>query len=505
MPGRNIGFAMVFFCVFEKTYYILIINFCIIKNIFFRNTSLYCSWTFERSTTVNLPQDFITKINHLLQQDAPAFFATYQQEKVTGLRTNSLKISVDNFHKISPFNLEPVPFCPTGFYYQPEDQPGKHPFHQAGLYYIQEPSAMLVAEVLAPTPGEKVLDLCAAPGGKSTHLAALMNNSGLLVSNEIHPKRVKALSENIERLGVTNCLVTNESPQRLTDRFPGYFDKILVDAPCSGEGMFRKDPEAIEYWNCEHVNHCASMQKDILDSAYHMLKEGGIIVYSTCTFSPEENEQNIEAFLDRHPDVEPLPIEKQHGIQPGIAQWTKHNSKAVVNSARLWPHKLKGEGHFVVKMQKTGTAPAYDDKLAAANIDKEQLKLYRQFENTFLNITIERPFVAFKDQLYALPDNCPQLAGLKVTRSGLHLGTIKKNRFEPNHALAMALKQPDIKHTFNLPLEEDLWKKYLKGETLPSGDDRGWLAVTIAGFQIGWGKEVKGTIKNFYPKGLRKG
>ncbi|MEG6615839.1 RsmB/NOP family class I SAM-dependent RNA methyltransferase [Peptococcaceae bacterium 1198_IL3148] len=454
---------------------------------------------------MNLPLDFVNKINDLLQQDAEKFFSSYKEGKVSGLRINPLKIFKDKFLNIAPWDLESVPFCPTGFYYHAEDQPGKHPFHHAGLYYIQEPSAMLVAEVVAPKSDEKVLDLCAAPGGKSTHLAALMNNSGLLISNEIHPKRVKALSENIERLGVTNCVVTNESPERLAVKFPGYFDKILVDAPCSGEGMFRKDPEAMQYWNCDYVSHCASMQRDILESAYLMLKEGGILVYSTCTFSPEENEQSIEAFLERHPDFKLLPIEKNFGIEPGMVQWTKHHTETIVNTARLWPHRLKGEGHFVAKMLKTGATPTWQGKPATANATKEQIKFYQEFETKFLNITIDQPIIAFKDQLYALPNDCPPLVGLKIVRSGLHLGTLKKNRFEPNHALAMALKQQEIKNTFDLSMEEDLWKKYIKGETLPADDDRGWIVVTMAGFSLGWGKEVKGTVKNFYPKGLRKG
>lgn len=444
---------------------------------------------------MHLPEDFIAKMTVLLQEQAEDFFKSYHKEKVSSLRVNTIKVPATVFNDLFPYPLTPVPFCPTGFYYNSDDQPGKHPFHQAGLYYIQEASAMLPAQILAPQHHERVLDLCAAPGGKSTYLAALMDNTGLLVANEIHTKRVKALSENIERLGITNCLVTNETPEHLAERFPGYFDKILVDAPCSGEGMFRKDPEAASYWSNQHVQRCASIQADILDSAYHMLRAGGTLVYSTCTFSPEENEQTIEYFLNKYPDLKLLPIEKQHGIKEGMG--------ALADTARLWPHHLKGEGHFIAKLQKTAGS-AQQQPQQTSNVTDEQWQLLHQFCTTFLKINIDREkIMAFKNQLYLLPDYCPVITGLKVVRCGLHLGEVKKNRFEPNHALAIALKQHQAKHWLEVPLDGTEWKKYFRGETLTTNEDKGWLLVTVAGFPIGWGKEVKGVVKNFFPKGLR--
>lgn len=453
---------------------------------------------------MHLPADFIDKMQTLLQNQAADFFNSYEQEKTNSLRVNTLKISVAQFKDLIPFPLKPVAFCPTGFYYDGDQQPGKHPLHQAGLYYIQEASAMLPAQILAPQRHEKVLDLCAAPGGKSTYLAALMNNTGLLVANEIHHKRVKSLAENIERLGITNCLVTNESPEHLAQMFPGYFDKILVDAPCSGEGMFRKDPEAVNYWSNQHVQRCAAMQAAILESAYTMLRPGGTLVYSTCTFSPEENEQTIENFLSNHADMRLLPIEKQHGIKAGVVEWTKHNTTTIANAARLWPHHLKGEGHFVAKLHKLGESFTRELTQPQSNITPEQWQLFHRFCSDFLNIDFNREqIIAVKNQLHLLPEYCPPLTGLKVLRCGLHLGELKKNRFEPNHALAMALKQNQARYRLELPLDGDEWKKYLRGETLPSEQDRGWLLLTLAGFPIGWGKEVKGVVKNFYPKGLR--
>lgn len=452
---------------------------------------------------MKLPHEFVEKMNALLQEEASRFFATYEEEKANGLRFNPIKIDRDAFLSLVPFTLSPVPFCPTGFYYDAAEQPGKHPYHAAGLYYIQEPSAMFVAETLQPKPGEKVLDLCAAPGGKTTQLAAMMENTGFLLANEIHPKRVKALSENIERLGITNALVTNETPEKLADRFAGYFDKILVDAPCSGEGMFRKDEETIRYWSEEHVQQCAIKQRHILDCAYEMLKEGGILVYSTCTFSPEENEQTIEAFLQNYSDLELLSIEKVAGIQSGKPEWTKTRVDEIEKTARLWPHHLKGEGHFVAKVKKTSASPTWKGKSAMSNVSKQSLRDYRTFEKAVLKTEITKTIYAFQQHLFALPDDCPNFDGLKVVRAGLHLGELKKQRFEPNHALALALKKDEVLHSVDLQSSEAECGKYLRGETLTTNHDRGWVMITVDGYPIGWGKEVKGTVKNFYPKGLR--
>lgn len=453
---------------------------------------------------MNLPQDFIDRMKSLLQpNEFTAFIQTYEAEKTGGLRINPLKINRNEFKQLFSSSLQEVPFCENGFYFNSNIQPGKNPFHLAGLYYIQEPSAMFVAEVLAPKADEKVLDLCAAPGGKSTHLAGMMENTGLLIANEIHSKRVKALSENIERLGITNTLVTNETPERLAQRFPRFFDKILVDAPCSGEGMFRKDPKAIEFWSCEHVINCSKQQQHILDSAYTMLANGGTMVYSTCTFSAEENEQAIEHFLKKYPDMELLEIPKLFGIQNGVPEWSVSNNPQLAHTARLWPQHLKGEGHFVAKMRKVGTTEDTSVKYAKTNVTKQQLKDFHEFHNKYLNIKIDRTLYTFNTHLFSLPDLCPELTGLKVVRPGLHLGEFKKNRFEPNHAFALSLKKHEVKNSLSFSLNDDMWLLYVKGETIQTDHDRGWLLILIEGYPLGWGKESKGIIKNFYPKGLR--
>ncbi len=433
------------------------------------------------------------------------FFLSYRQQRAFGLRVNSLKITPETLAKQSGFHLKSIPFCPSGFYYEETDKPGKHPYHQAGLYYIQEPSAMFVAEQIGARPGEKVLDLCAAPGGKSAQIAAAMNNEGLLVANEVYPKRARALSENIERMGITNTLVTNETPERLADYFPGYFNRILVDAPCSGEGMFRKDPQAVHYWSTAHVRKCAALQSKILDYAYRMLAAGGILVYSTCTFSPEENEQMIDGLLAKYPDLELLPVEKKNGIENGRPEWTESQNSLIGRTARLWPHRLAGEGHFAAKLQKYETVQTVQKGRTAKSAKETLLKDYRLFESEALAEKLNGIFFFAGKQLFLLPGGCPDLDGLNVIRAGLHLGEQKKKRFEPNHALALALPAQAFRSTIAMTSKNGDWEAYLRGETLPApAGFKGWAAVLIDGFPLGWVKAAGGLLKNYYPKGLRQ-
>ncbi|WP_199616451.1 RsmF rRNA methyltransferase first C-terminal domain-containing protein [Paenibacillus alkalitolerans] len=455
-----------------------------------------------------LPAAFERRIRDLLREEADGLLASYSEPKAQGLRANPLKISSELLLRTVPFRLEPVPWCGTGFYYGGGgDAPGKHPYHAAGLYYIQEPSAMYAGEALEAQPGERVLDLCAAPGGKTTHIGGAMGGRGLLVANELESKRAKALSENVERLGVTNAVVLNETPERLAAFFPGFFDRVLVDAPCSGEGMFRKDAEAASHWSEAHVAACARLQAGILDAAYTMLREGGILVYSTCTFSPEENERTIDAFHDRHPDMSVLPLPHEHGVSGGVPEWAAspggRRASELAATARLWPHRLRGEGHYVAKLRKAGSeTPAWRGRAASSNAGRQPLSLYREFEKKTLAVSLDGgAFSLHGSQLFLLPDGAPDLSGLRVVRAGLHLGQVKKGRFEPNHALALALPAESFAH--RIETDPANAHAYLRGETFPGGGDRGWLAVTYGGFPLGWGKESKGTVKNFYPKGLR--
>ncbi|WP_027415103.1 RsmF rRNA methyltransferase first C-terminal domain-containing protein [Aneurinibacillus terranovensis] len=460
---------------------------------------------------MQLPDPFINRMKEMLEpEDFTAFLASYENKSVQGLRFNPQKVAGKNFAESVPFHLIPVPWCKTGYYYQPEDRPGKHPYHAAGLYYIQEPSAMAVVEVLGPEPGDRILDLCAAPGGKSTQISGYLGDSGLLVSNEIHPARAKILSENLERWGARNILITNEAPEKLSPRFPQHFDKIVVDAPCSGEGMFRKLPEAIDDWSEEKVAHCAVMQKDILEDAAAMLKQGGVLVYSTCTFAPSENEQQIAAFLSRHPEFQLESIPLAPLFTPGVPAWGGNEESALHlnETARLWPHRLTGEGHFIARLRKTGetgneavqvTAPAKEKPLPP-----EVRKQFESFCKDTLHFIPKGNFTLFGDRLYILPSSLPPIHQLKIARAGWHLGTVKKGRFEPSHALAVSLKPGEWRRSVDFSAESEEIFRYLRGESLMvSSTERGWTLVTVDGYPLGWAKLVDGQLKNHYPKGLR--
>jgi len=464
-----------------------------------------------------LPPSFLARSQAMLGEEYPAFLETYQHSPWHGLRVNPLKISPASFRQISPFSLTPVPWCPEGFTYPESERPGKHPYHAAGLYYLQEPSAMAVAAALGAQPGERILDLCAAPGGKSTQLAAAMRGQGLLVSNEIHPVRVKALSENIERLGITNTVVTNETPERLAERFRGFFDRILVDAPCSGEGMFRKLPEAIDDWSEAKVAECQRLQADILESAASMLKPGGTLVYSTCTFAPAENEQSIASFLTRHPAFALQPVPHADAFSPGHAEWAQPVLDAMTLTARLWPHKVSGEGHFIARLVKSADAeevsPVSNRKkkgkgaFASAGL-KEALASWQLFAADALAgngpfSPDPQRYLLFGEQLYLFPEAELDLSGLKVVRPGLHLGAVKKNRFEPSHALALALGSGSAARIVSLQADDSELFRYLRGETLQHDGTNGWTLVTVDGYPIGWGKQADHQLKNHYPKGLR--
>ena len=452
---------------------------------------------------MSLPVDFQKKMQQLLQEDYDAFLASYQEKSVQGLRVNTLKISIDTFQEISPFTLQPIPWVKSGFFYDDPDRPGKHPYHEAGLYYIQEPSAMAVAEFVDPKPGEKVLDLCAAPGGKSTHLAAKMNQQGLLIANEIHPARAKILSQNIERLGIKNAMVTNESPERLASRFPGFFDRILVDAPCSGEGMFRKDESARDEWSLRNVELCAVRQIDILHSAAVMLRPGGRLVYSTCTFSPEENEGVIHTFLKEYPEFQLVEVQPYKEFSKGRADWIEEATEDIKKTIRIWPHKTKGEGHFIAVLEKVDGEVFNKRMKQNSRVSPKLLQDYKKFVSQTLTIHPEGAFLLFGDHLYIVPEGVSSLEKIKVVRPGWHLGTIKKNRFEPSHALALSLRKEEVQEAVHFDKDSAEVYAYLRGETVSVDAPQGWVLVTVDGYSLGWGKVVNGMMKNHYPNGLR--
>ena len=429
-----------------------------------------------------LPEKFLERMKVQLGEEYPSFLQSLERPRAVALRFNPLKGEQPEL----PFVQEPVPWEPMGFYYDPQFRPGLHPYHEAGVYYLQEASAMSAVALLQPQPGEWVCDLCAAPGGKTTQIAGRMSGKGLLVCNEINPKRAKILSRNIERMGVANALVTNEHPEKLSQRFAGCFDRVLIDAPCSGEGMFRKEEAAVTDWSEETVEMCARRQWEILHSGGLMVRPGGRLVYSTCTFAPQENEEMVAAFLADHPDFVAEYVD---------APWFTPSENC---SWRIWPHKVLGEGHFAAVLRKLGDGEREDPKTTpGCPLPKEWTDFSEE-----LDIALPKgKAISFGQSLYWVPEDLPELGGLKVERPGLELGTARKGRFEPAHALALWLR--DCKTVQNYSAGSKEIAAYLHGDVVPS-TQKGWCLVKVDGYSLGWGKGDGTVLKNHYPKGLRR-
>ena len=428
-----------------------------------------------------LPEAFLERIKGQLGAEYDAFLASLARPRAVALRFNPLKGEIP----VLPFVGAAVPWEPMGCYYDPQARPGLHPYHEAGVYYLQEASAMSAVALLNPQPGERVCDLCAAPGGKSTQIAGRMGGEGFLLCNEWSPKRAKILSQNIERMGVANALVTNETADQLAKHLPGFFDRVLIDAPCSGEGMFRKEEAAVTDWSQETVTMCARRQAEILDAGAKLVRPGGRLVYSTCTFAPAENEEAIAAFLERNPEFMTETVEAPWFTPAGEGQF------------RLWPHKLLGEGHFAAVLRRKGDEPAAGEGCAGEKLPKE-------WQNFAKELDIRLPAgkaVRFGRQLFWAPAEMPSLRGLKVLRPGLELGEVKKDRFEPAHALALWLRE--CRNTVSFPADSGEMKAYLHGDVVP-GTVKGWCLVQVDDYSIGWGKCDGKQIKNHYPKGLRR-
>lgn len=499
---------------------------------------------------MNLPIDFVNRMKDYLLDEFDEFVSSYDKPEVKGIRFNKAGAS-----PLSCFGLmdeadkdfltdetgnddaahvfSQVLWEERGFIYdeQVEIAPGKHPLHEAGAYYIQEPSAMSPVHYLDPKPGDRVLDLCASPGGKSTQIAARMNGEGILISNEINGKRAQVLSENIERMGVSNALVISEDPRDISGKLAGFFDRILVDAPCSGEGMFRRSETAQNEWSLQNVAMCAERQAWILDEAAKMLAPGGTLVYSTCTFAKEEDEENIKLFIERNPEFSLAEMEVFEGMTKGFDGV----------GIRLYPHKVLGEGHFVCKLTKgnmlansldsndtepasgnvseveiTKTPPVfgYESDISKKERDnlKDGFKTLKEIlaDEAYEKYVSGRTLKMFGDNLYALPQECPYLKGIKVVRAGLQLGTILKNRFEPAHSLAKVLVKGECKGWIGM--DNTVIYKYINGETFTvdeceinsAGSGSQWKPIFINDYPIGFGKVAGNTVKNHYPKGLRK-
>ena len=458
-----------------------------------------------------LPEEFLQEMQDLLGDEYEEFIKTYDRKRYHGLEININKGVTRAFLEEKGFCLSEVPWNPYGFYVENREEefrPGAHAYHHGGLYYLQEPSAMAPVLYLDVKPGMKVLDLCAAPGGKTTQIAMALKGEGLLVANEINGQRAGILSENVERMGIKNALVTNHAPEELVPFFKETFDRILMDAPCSGEGMFVKNDNAADEWSKEHVLLCAKRQKEIFQSAYGMLKPGGKLVYSTCTFAREENEENIAYFLEKYKDLRLVKTKKQSGMSEGIS----FDPDIAKNTLRLFPHHLKGEGHFLGVLEKEDRPVEEEGKRKPKKKGKQgpsiyykksELKEYLDFEKNNLKMSLDGSFVLFGDEVFLLPGHV-SLEGLRVKRAGLHLGRMKKNRFEPSHALALAMKKEESVRVCDLKGDDSRVNQYLKGETFQYEGESGWYLICIDGYSLGWGKLVSTTMKNHYPKGLRK-
>ena len=464
---------------------------------------------------MNLPKAFIEKMKTILGDEFDDFMKSYEAPRNFGLRVNTAKLSAEEFERIAPFHLTQIPWVENGYYYEEQDAPARHPFYYAGMYYLQEPSAMTPASRLQVLPGEKVLDLCAAPGGKATELGAKLRGEGLLVANDISASRAKALLKNVEVFGIPNSFITNEIPGKLSGQFEEFFDKILVDAPCSGEGMFRKDPAVAKVWDKEKPLLCAKQQKEIIMQAAKMLRPGGQLLYSTCTFSPEENEEVIQYLLSVSPEFEIREMPGYEGFSDGRPDLVKDGGHPDLRKCiRIWPHKMSGEGHFIALLSKgkpTGTdtdrehvkTPGVKLKIAKADL----MILDDFLKDISMDMDMNDVEVR-KGQVYYVPKLLGERKGLTFLRNGLYLGELKKDRFEPSQSFAMALGKGQYVSCVNLNWSDSRVGKYLRGETIYVDDlqvkhSKGWQLVCISGFPLGWGKLVNGTLKNKYHPGWR--
>ena len=436
-------------------------------------------------------EQFDARMKSLLKDEYDDFKKALLEKPVKGLYLNRNKKNVERV--LEEQYIEHHPIVENGYLYDENYHPGRSAYFLAGLYYIQEPSAMLVADALPIEPDDFVLDMCAAPGGKSCEIASRLTGEGVLIANDIEASRARILSENIERFGLDNTIVTNVDPMRFSKQFQDAFDKIVLDAPCSGEGMFRKLEQAVDTWSEDKVLECAHIQKNLLKGAYDMLKQGGMVIYSTCTYSYEENEAMVHYAVDEL-GFELLPLSKSHGLCPGV------DLDEVV---RCYPHHYRGEGHFIALLRKPGNSPRKVVRPMKPQVSPADLKVLKAFYQETLNKKVPAYIIENNGHLYAIKKNFPELKGIRVLRNGLYLGEVRKNRFIPSYSLALTLTKEDVKRSYDYSCDSEEIKKYIHGETLEGTGNKGFGVIFVDGYPLSFYKESN-QVKNLFPKGLRR-
>jgi 16S rRNA C967 or C1407 C5-methylase (RsmB/RsmF family)/NOL1/NOP2/fmu family ribosome biogenesis protein len=455
-----------------------------------------------------LPEAFVARMRELLGPEAPAFLDSYGRPAQRAVRANPLKLDPADLPGLLGIDPDPVPWCPEAFFLPQGVRVGDTLAHAAGLCYVQEPSALAVGAALDVRPGQRVLDLAAAPGGKTTLAAGRLGDRGVVVANEVQRGRVQALADNLDRWGSARTMLAAETVARLAERLPGAFDRVLLDAPCSGEGLFRRNPAAAAQWRPGHVRGSAERQRALLADAAALVRPGGVLVYSTCTFAPEENEQQVAGFLAAHPDWELLELPAHQGFTPGRPDWSADGLPELARTVRLWPHHLRGEGHFIAKLARPGsggrlsTGPSPTGPLPAGPGAARQavVDAWRGFAADALE---EEPagVTVVGERAYLVPDPEVAGAGVRLVRPGLLAGRVRPGRFEPAHALAMAVGVATARRGRRLDdAEAAAW---VRGEALGHQGPDGWMVVGWNGWPLGWGRAAGGSLKNHYPKGLR--
>jgi 16S rRNA C967 or C1407 C5-methylase (RsmB/RsmF family)/NOL1/NOP2/fmu family ribosome biogenesis protein len=452
-----------------------------------------------------LPEAFEARMRELLGPEAPAFLDSYRRPAERAVRANPLKLDPAALPGLLGIDPEPVPWCREAFLLPEGARVGDTVAHAAGLCYLQEPSAMAVGEALDVRPGHRVLDLAAAPGGKTTLVAGRLGDRGVVVANEVQRSRTQGLADNLDRWGSWRTLLAGETVARLAERLPGAFDRVLLDAPCSGEGLFRRNPAAAAQWRPGHVRGSAERQRALLADAARLVRPGGVLVYATCTFAPEENERQVAGFLSAHPHWELLEVPWHPGFAPGRPDWSPGGPPALSRTVRLWPHRLRGEGHFIAKLGRPpGPLAAAGRAAGRAGSGRggsgAVLEGWRRFAADVLEAEPPRVTVV-GERAYSVPDEELAGAGVRLVRPGLLLGRARPGRFEPAHALAMAAGPVAGRRARRLDGDEAA--AWLRGAPLDHDGPAGWTLVTWNDWPLGWGRAAGGTLKNHYPKGLR--